>query len=126
RFIHKGSGFAISNKSVIFDSCRHGSSLLLMVTAHQASIHHECRPGYVGCVVRCQKSDDAGHVVRRAKAAQGNLRQQIVELGLIGEQGLIDRGYYRARCNIVDGDSKWPEFDGKTMHEHAQTALAAA
>src|SRR5439155_24487360 len=75
------------------------------------AIDVEDLPGHPGRVVGDQVADRAGHVFRRAEAAQRRLTDLGAPEPLDGQAGLVDLRLYRARSDGVDPHAVPTQFD---------------
>ena len=99
---------------------------MLVVVADEAAVDDVGGAGDVGGFVGGEEGDEAGDLFGLAHAAERDVGEEGVELGLVVEQLGVDGGDDGAGGDVVDGDAERAEFDGEVAHEHAHAALGGA
>jgi len=60
-----------------------------VIIAHQPTVDEEGGAGYIGCVVGGKEGDHGGDIFGGAEAAEGNVREEGVEFGLVFKESFV-------------------------------------
>jgi hypothetical protein len=99
---------------------------LFLVIPKEAAVDEEGGAGGVVGVIGGQERCEAGDVTDIAKALEGDIVQQIVELDGIVEEIFVDGCFDGARGDGIDGDAERGELDAEVASEHFDGAFADA